>query len=73
MTKSLPTILPRRQGEIALYESETAHVRFHIEKTSQAGLYGVENIREGISLCPRTREQIERLVAKHRLVFIEMT
>jgi hypothetical protein len=64
--------LPKRQGEFAVYENERTGVRFHIEKTSQRGLYGVENITDGYSICPRTLFQLQRFVAKHALVFVEL-
>jgi hypothetical protein len=63
-------ILAKRPGDYAVYENKSG-VRFHIETGSQRTLWGVENTTEGVSLCPRTREGLERLVAKHRLVFVE--
>jgi hypothetical protein len=64
--------LAKRPGDYAVYENKRTGVRFHIETSSQRGLWGVENTSEGVSLCPRTKEQVERLIAKHRLTFVEI-
>ena len=65
--------LPKRPGDYAVYENKSG-IRFHIEKGSmgQSRLYGVENVSEGISFCPRTKEEVERLIAKHSLAFVEI-
>ena len=63
--------LPKRQGDYAVYEN-TSGFRFHIETTSQPTLYGVENVTEGFTLTPRTKPEVERLIAKHKLAFVEI-
>jgi hypothetical protein len=64
-------VLPHRQGDYAVYENPRVGVRFHIETTGLKTLYGVENVTEGFSLRPRTKEEVARLIAKHGLVFVE--
>jgi hypothetical protein len=65
--------LPRRPGDFAVYETPDGAIRFHIEAPSrgQPTLYGVENVSEGFTLVPRTKPEVERLVAKHKLHFVE--
>lgn len=63
-------ILPRRPGDIVPYGNKSG-VRFDIECTSQKGLYGIENVTDGMSLLPRTKEQVAKLIDKHKLYVIE--
>jgi hypothetical protein len=41
-----------------------------LDTQSQPSLFGVENVTEGFTLVPRTRPEIEKLIAKRGLVFV---
>jgi hypothetical protein len=65
-------VFPRRPGDYAVYENDMGDLRIHIEGSSEPTLYGVENVTEGVSLVPRTRSQVERLIEKFGLHFVEV-
>ena len=67
------TRLPKRRGEYVVYESPTG-VRYHIEWSDQRVLrmYGIENVTEGVSLIPRTRDGVARFIAARGLVLVEL-
>ena len=73
--------LPKRKGEYVVYESTRTNDRYHVEWSDQRALggihtvrrmYGLENITQGTSLCPRTKAGLERFMDANSLVFVEM-
>ena len=69
--------LPKRKGEYVVYENARTNDRYHVEWSDQRGLgpasqqvrmYGLENITQGASLCPRTKAGLERFMDANSLV-----
>ncbi len=59
------------KGEIALYQSGDGETLYHIEYAPGA-YFGIENISTGVSLAPRTKDEVAALASRRGLRFVRI-